>query len=136
MLNIVFIIKQKEYIIFIGLAVLVLLVVMILFFPFRYAKVNVELTLFDRDRTKIVEMIKNGDLQKKYSGNIDLPSGYRRLSSDGEVHVYRNDEEGQVIGFWVFREMLSSYTHLMYSSGGEDLITEKESRIIIFNQKL
>ena len=120
--NIISIAKNKKYINFISITILVLLVVTIIFFPFRYAKVRVELELFDKDRMEIVDMIKNGKLKPKSGGNVTLPAGYGKLSSDATVYVYRNDEEGQVIGFWAFRGMLSGSTHLMYSSDHEELI--------------
>ena len=122
------IVKQKEYSNYITFAVLALIVVLVVFFPFRNAKVKYELNRFEPDRLEIVEMIKTGELQPKDEiGNVVLPLGYGRLSSDGEVFVYQNDENGQVIGFWVFRGMLSGSIQLIYSSGGEDLIWANET---------
>ncbi len=122
------IVKQKEYSCFIVIAVLALIFVLAAFFPFRNARVRYELNRFETDRLEIVEMIKHNQLQPKDEiGNVVLPAGYGRLSSDGEVFIYQNDENGQVIGFWVFRGMLSGSFQLIYSSGGEDLIWANES---------
>ncbi len=123
-------VKRREYPCLASLAVLVLLVVLIACFPFRDARVRLELNLLEEDRMKVVDMIRNDQLQPKDEiGNIILPSGYKNLSSSGEVFQYQNDEAGQVIGFWVFRGMLSGSVELIYSSGGEELIRANEDRI-------
>lgn len=130
-LCIVRILKRKEYINFLSLAVLALLVVLIFRFPFRDARVQLELNRFEADRLEIVEMIRSHQLQPDGLGNVDLPAGYRRLSSDGEVYVYQNDKNGQVICFWIFRGMNSGLLELVYSSGGEELIRAHEFTINI-----
>ncbi len=123
-------IKHKETPCLASLAVLALLVALILRFPFRDARVKVEWTMLEADRLKVVEMIRNDQLQPKDNiGNIVLPLGYKRLSSSGEVFQCQNDEEGQVICFWVFRGMLSGSVELIYSSGGEELIRTNEANI-------
>lgn len=127
------IIKRKEYIHFFSIAVLALLVVLLVTFPFRDARVKWELNRFEADRLEIIEMIQSHQLQPDSLGNVDLPAGYRRLSSDGEAYVYQNDKHGQVICFWVFRGMMSGSFELIYSSGGEELIRAKEFTINIDN---
>ncbi|MBR3270522.1 MAG: hypothetical protein IKI59_01265 [Clostridia bacterium] len=55
--------------------------------------------------------------------NVVLPFGYKRLSASGEVFQYQNDENGQVIGFYIFRGLaVTGSVELVYSSGGEELI--------------
>lgn len=125
------IIKRKEYIHFFSIAVLALLVVLLVTFPFRDARVKWELNRFEADRLEIIEMIQSHQLQPDSLGNVVLPAGYKRLSSDGEVFVYQNDKNGQVICFWVFRGMNSGSLELVYSSGGEELIRAKEFTINI-----
>ena len=121
------IIKEKDRSSCFSILVLALLVVLIAFFPFRDARVKLELNRFEADRLEIVEMIRTQQLQPYDSiGNVELPAGYKRLSSDGEVFVYQNDQKGQVICFWVFRGMNSGSLELVYSSGGEELIRTNE----------
>ena len=133
-MSVIRIIKRKEYVNVWSLAVLALLVVLIFRFPFRDARVKYELNRFETDRLEIMEMLRTHQLQPYDSiGNVELPSGYRRLSSDGEVFVYQNDKNGQVICFWVFRGMNSGSLELIYSSGGEELIRAKEFTINIDN---
>ena len=98
------------------------------------AKVNFELTLLEKDRLEIVEMIKDGEIKKDHLGNAKLPKGYGYLSSDGEIFVYQNDNE-QVISFWVYRGMLSGSIELIYSSVDESLIYANESGHPITNVK-
>ena len=127
-MSIIRIIKRKEYVNVWSLAVLALLVVLIFRFPFRDARVKYELNRFETDRLEIVEMLRTHQLQPYDSiGNVELPAGYKRLSSDGEVFVYQNDQNGQVICFWVFRGMNSGSLELVYSSGGEEMIRANET---------
>ena len=123
-------IKYREYLCLASIAVLALLLALIVWFPFRDARVKVELNCLESDRLKVVDMIRDHQLQPKDGiGNIVLPPEYRKLSSDGNVFQYQNDESGQVICFWVFRGMMSGSIELIYSSGGEDLIRANEARI-------
>ena len=113
-----------------GLAVLALLAALVVFFPFRDAKVKLELNLYDAPRQEVLEMIRTGELSPNDGiGNIRLPMGYRRLSADGEVFLYQNDDAGQVVGFWILRAREGSH-RLIYSSGGEELIRENEPYIM------
>ena len=127
-MNIRRIIKEKSRARIAGTAVLLLLVVVITVFPFRQAKLKAELCLYDAKRSEVVEMIRAGSLQPVDNiGNVVLPLGYRRVSATGEVFEYQNDENGQVIGFWIFRGMLSGSIELVYSSGGEALIRANDT---------
>lgn len=114
---------KKNYI---ALAIFVVTAITIMFFPFRTAKVKLELPVYEEKRLQIVEMVANGDLENDGIGNTELPKGYKHLSSDGYVYIYQNDAE-QVVCFWVFRGMLSGSVQLIYSSQGEDLIYANKS---------
>lgn len=116
------IIKYKAYINFFSIGVLGLLILLLLKFPFRDAKVKYELDHYEADRLKIVDMIADGQLMPDQLGNVDLPLGSRWVSVSGQALVIQNDEQGQVIAFWIFRGMLSGSILLVYSSGGEELI--------------
>ncbi len=101
-------------------------IIVLLNFPFRNAKVKLELKLYDKGRTRIVEMVKSGDIISNDWGNAELPDRFDHLSSDGNIFIYQNDDE-QVISFWVFRGMLSGSVQLIYSSKDENLIFENET---------
>ncbi len=111
---------------YISLAITLLTVIVVVIFPFRTAKVNLELYLYENDRLDIIEMVKGHELVVDHLGNAELPEGYGRLSSDGKIIIYQNDTE-QVVSFWVFRGMLSGSVELIYSSTDESLIYENES---------
>ena len=122
------VVREKDRSGYLSILVLALLAVLIAIFPFRDTRVKYELGRFEADRLEIVRMIGSDQLRPKDEiGNVVLPAGYKRLSSDGEAFVYQNDENGQVIGFWVFRGMLSGSAELIYTSGGEALIRANES---------
>ena len=125
-LNIRMIVKRKTWVSAAGVAVLVLMAVTLLFFPFRDAKMKLDLVRYDDERMEIIGKIKDGQLRPRDSlGNVELPPGYKRISSSGEVFLYQNNEEGQVIGFWIFRGLsIDGSIQLIYSTGGEELIWE------------
>lgn len=111
---------------YIALAITIATILLLFVFPFRMAKVNLELSLYEEDRLQIIQMIKKGELVGDKIGNVELPEGFSHLSSDGNVFIYQNDNE-HVISFWVFRGMLSGSVELIYSSQNEALIYKNET---------
>ena len=105
---------------------LVITAILVLFFPFRDIKIKYELNLYEKDRLEVINMIKSNELKPDEIGNVTLPNKYKKLSTSGQIFIYQNNEEGQVIGFWVFRGMLSGSIKVIYSTGGEDLIKNNE----------
>lgn len=114
--------QKKNIFVFLPLIILII-TVLLSFYDFRFVKTKLELDLYMDKRLEIVKLIKDKELDDK-NRNIKLPK-YKYVSQDGEVHVYQNNEE-QVIGFWVFRGMLSGSVELIYSSSDEQLIKENE----------
>lgn len=110
---------------YLPIVISIITVLIIFVFPFRKAKVNLELQLFDKARMHVIEMVKNDEIIPDRIGNAELPFGFRHISSDGNIFIYQNDEE-QVISFWVFRGMLSGSVQLIYSSKDENLIYDNE----------
>lgn len=98
-----------------------------LVFPFRNVKTVLELYIYEEERLQIIEKVKNNEIEIDEYGNAELPKNLKKLSSDGEITIYKNDKEGQVICFWIFRGMLSGSHQLIYSSNGEKLIKENET---------
>lgn len=102
----------------------VVLIVILLYFPFEKAKVYTEFILYTTQREKVVAMIADdpsfADPRKR---KMTLPLRYRYLSCDGEVvvvHKY-NKEEVLVVGFWVFRGLsVNGYSMVYYTSTGEE----------------
>ncbi len=111
---------------YIALGIAVITIIMPFVFPFRDAKLHLEFPIYEKDRLAVIEMVKDEELTVDSIGNAKLPKGYRRLSSDGEIFIFQNDEE-QVVCFWVFRGMLSGSVQLIYSSQDEALIYANET---------
>ena len=126
-LSIIFIIRYcsiiKNYIAF---AISIATIILLLLFPFRMAKVNLELSVYEKDRLQIIKMVKSDELVSDNFGNAELPKGFDKLSSDGNIFIYQNDDE-QVVSFWVFRGILSGSVQLVYSSQDEALIYANET---------
>lgn len=120
-------IKDKSVFNVISLIVVILTALLVLFFPFRETKVRLELNLYEEKRLEIIKMLEDNKLKVDDLGNVKLQNKYRKVSTSGEVAVYQNDENGKVIGFWVFRGMQSGSVQLIYSTGGEKLIRDNET---------
>lgn len=121
--SIIRIIKDKEFINLITLGILIVTVILVIFFPFRICKTKIECKFYEKERVQIINMIKNGKLKDDGIGNIELPNKYKKISSSGKVYLYQNEDENVVVGFWIYRGILSSTTtELIYSTGGEELI--------------
>ena len=119
--------NNKTKLTLIAIIIVIISLILRFIFPFRNVKTILELYIYEEERLQIVEKVKNNEIETDENGNADLPKNLRKLSSDGEITVYQNDENGQVICFWVFRGMLSGSHQLMYSSNGEKLIRENET---------
>lgn len=117
--------RDKKYENIISVIILTVVVLLYLYFPFRETKVNFELNRYEGARLEIIELIKKEELKAKdESRSVKLPNEYKKYSTSGEVVVYKNDEAGQVIGFWVFRGLLTGSVELIYSDGGKELIKD------------
>ena len=125
-ISIIKLIKDKSVLNIVPMIVTILTALLVFLFPFREAKVRFELNLYEDKRLEIIKMIEDNKLEVDDLGNVELPDKYKKVSTSGEVAVYHNDENGKVIGFWVFRGMLSGSVYLVYSTGGEKMIRNSE----------
>ena len=121
------IVKERKLINVVSIIVLLCSVLLFFFFPFRKVKTNYELNSFEKARLEIIDKIIYNELKPDDFGNVKLPKEYKKYSMSGEVTIYQNDKEGQVICFWIFRGMQSGSVQLMYSTGGEKLIKDNEN---------
>lgn len=119
--------KDKRLLNIVPMIVTILTALLVLFFPFREAKVRFELNLYEDERLEIIKMIEDNKLEVDDLGNVELPEKYKKVSTGGEVAVYQNAKDGKVIAFWVFRGMQSGSVQLIYSAGGEKLIKDNET---------
>lgn len=119
--------NNKTKLTLIASIIIIISLILRFIFPFRNVKTILELYIYEDERLEIIEKVKNNKIKIDEYGNADLPKKLRKLSSDGEITVYQNDENVQVICFWIFRGMLSGSHQLIYSSNGEKLIRENET---------
>lgn len=117
---------RKTFIHYIALAISVLTVIIVFVFPFSEAKFHLEYKLYAKERQKVVEMVKDDSISSVDLGIVELPKEFDHITSEGSIYVFQNDEE-QVIGFWIFRGMLSGSKILVYSSQDDSLIYENET---------
>lgn len=124
-LSIIYIIRNhKSFVDYIAVIILILNIVILFNFPFNESKINIELKIYEKQRKEVVQMVKENKLKTDTRGNASLPSKYKKISSSGEIVVYQNNDEGVVVGFWIVRGMMSSYSMIMYSSEGKEIIEE------------
>lgn len=128
-------VQNKNIVNIISVCILIMNAIVITIFPFREAKTYLELNLYKEEYEKVVKLVKDKDLVTYEYDNAKLPKELKKISISGEISIYKNDEEGQVIGFGIFREMLSASTQLIYSSCDEKLIEESEFRYSITSIK-
>ena len=126
--------KERNFINAINLILLFLTALVVLFFPFRDMKVKLEFELFKDNRNKVIQLVVDDKLKENDFHLIELPNKYKKLSTSGEVHVYQNDEEGLVIGFYVFRGMLSGSVEVVYTS--DDKLLSNNVGPVIRKEKL
>ena len=118
--------KEKKLVNY--LTTIVLLISAIIFFlPMRFIKAKVEFKLYKNERNEVINMVRNGKIKVDEYGNAKLPDKYRKISTSGEIFIYQNDEEGCVVGFWIFRGLQSGSVELIYSLNGKKNIYENET---------
>ena len=117
------IIKRKEMINIVSICILILaLIINNTTFNVDYVK-----DFFDKleKRTEVVNLIKEGKLVADEYNNIKLPKEYKNVSADGEVSILKNDEDNQMIGFWISRGINTDGKLYIYSSDGKAAIIDK-----------
>ncbi len=118
--------KEKKLVNY--LTTIVLLISAIIFIlPMRFIKAKVEFKLYKNERNEVINMVRNGKIKVDEYGNAKLPDKYRKISTSGEIFIYQNDEEGCVVGFWIFRGLQSGSVELIYSLNGKKNIYENET---------
>ena len=119
--------KMKEKVNITNIVTAMLLIIiptLVCIFPFRELKVKSDFNKYERARLEVIQMVKENRLVPDEFGNVSIPEKYKMLTNDTEreIYVFQNDENGQVIGFWIARGMMSPSFVLVYSSGDEELI--------------
>lgn len=118
---------SKSKLTLIGIIIIIISIICRFVFPFRNVRTALELYIYEDERLYIIEKVKDNKIEIDANGNANLPKKLKKVSSDGKITVYQNNDDGQVICFWIFRGLLSGSNQLMYSTGGEKLIRENET---------
>lgn len=115
-------IKGKKNIL--GIILLVLLIPIVIFLPFREVNAHYDVYNYRQARINIIERIEERDLLADENLLVELPNDYTYLSASGEVTVYLNENDSLVIGFWVYREDDGESIEVIYSNNGREAINE------------
>ena len=107
--------KKYKVVDLVCIILIIINLVSILFIPFRDIRARLEFLLYFDERNEVIDIIKEN---KDNIGIVKLEDKYKKVSNSGDVFVYYNDKE-TVVGFYVFRGMMSSTTQVVYSSGGK-----------------
>ena len=116
--------KDKCLINIISFIILILTILLVLFFPFREVKFKLEFKLYDDKREEVIRLLQNNKLYIDNDGNCILPNKLDMVSEDGKIMVYKNDDNGLLIGFWIFRGIGTSSELLVDSSLDKEFIKD------------
>jgi len=102
-----------------------------LFIPMQEVRTRVEFKSLLDERIKVIEKIKAGDLlPNKYGEIVDLDKEYKKASPCNRVEVYKNDDDGVIISFYlVYGGTLGNDVELIYTTGGKESIMENKKDI-------
>ena len=122
--------EGKKIVAFISIIILSIMVIFNFNFPYVTSKIKVEWNKYEKARYEVVELAKNDKLGFIGDTKIAiLPNNYKKISQTGEILIYENSSENQMIGFFINRGMLSGSKILIYSTGGSELIEDNEKYI-------
>lgn len=126
--------NHKKILNYIPLIILFIGTIISLIVPSRETKMMYELKIYEKKRIEIVKKIKTNKLKPYFQKNIKLPFGYKRISSQGEVYVYKNDKEAAIIGFWIMRGIYIGPSSSIIYSDVEEI--EKYIPLLTYKRKL
>lgn len=117
--------------------ILILLIIIVLFFiPFRELKARILLNKQPQELQQVISLVETNSLEIDERKNALLPKSFSKSLNMKEIVVYKNEENKTVIGFWIFRGMMSSSNLLIYSSSSKKLIKESLTTKIISIKEL
>ncbi|MPW27077.1 hypothetical protein GC105_14945 [Alkalibaculum sp. M08DMB] len=101
------------------LAVQVITILLLFFFPFNQIILNIDFKSNMYERQEVVAMVKNHTLKPNISYNpslIHLPEKYTHLSKGGGDIIVEKYEEEYNVFFFTFRGILDNYSGFVYTS--------------------
>ncbi len=100
---------------FIPLVINVTTILILLFVPFTNFWLAFEFRLNKSDYDKVVEMVKNEEIQPDNFGIAKLPSEYAHVSQGGDILIEKGDGVTSVF-FFTFIGVLDNFSGFMYRS--------------------
>lgn len=117
--------KNKSYLSIVTILVIILGTFIIIKFPFIDVKFSFEFKTFYDEREEVINLIKNNELKPDENNIVQLPLKYKKISNSGEVPVYVNKDNLQIIGFWIYRgTVVDEQEILIYTSEDEQSIKD------------
>ena len=122
----IILIKQEvnNYLNWISLFILILIVIMWIFFNPSNLRNKYEFRKYSDDRSYIINQVKKDKSKFKEKSKIKLEEKYEKLSRDGEITIFLNNEKESLIGFTISAGIPDEKTYLVYSSSGEKIIKD------------
>ena len=112
--TIIYLFKFKEWR---PVAIQVVTILLLLFFPFTRIILDLDFKLHKTEREKVIQMVENGTLKPNVSHDstlIHLPKEYQHLSKGGgEIIVERNANSYSVL-FFTYRGILDNFSGFVY----------------------
>lgn len=109
---------RRKYVVYVSICAVMIATIFI--FPFETAKVHVEFEMYEAERDKTVEAIKEQTLKPDKDGIISLSGKNKKISTGGEIMVFENSKGNTIIGFWVYRGMAGDRsTFIVFTSTGQ-----------------
>lgn len=122
----IILIKQEvnNYLNWISLFILILIVIMWIFFNPSNLRNKYEFRKYSDDRSYIINQAKKDKSKFKEKSKIKLEEKYEKLSRDGEITIFLNNEKESLIGFTISAGIPDGGIYLVYSSNGKKLIKD------------
>lgn len=117
-------IKSKPNNIFNWIPLMFLIINLVLVLLFEPAKINYDFDTHFDNRNFIVNKIKNDKVNFSDNSIFPLQEKYKKLSCDGNVKIFLNNENELLIGFCLTTSVPDGGSYFIYSSGGKELIND------------
>lgn len=108
----------------IPLFILIFIVIVWFFFNPADLRNEYEFKKFLNDRNYIINQVEKDKSKFSENSRIKLDEKYEKLSRDGEINIFLNNEKGSLIGFTLSIGIPDGGIYLVYSSNGKKLIKD------------
>lgn len=108
----------------IPLFILIFIVIVWFFFNPADLRNKYEFKKYLNERNYIINQVKKSKSKFSENSRIKLDEKYEKLSCDGEIQIFLNNEKGSLIGFTISIGLPDGGIYLVYSSNGKKLIKD------------